>query len=265
MNALINQAMRNGRTTISFLFFIFLFAASCNTTYQPQSVKFVDYRLTPGDKKDTAITRLLQPYADSVNRSMNAVVVVSEKELEKKQPEGTLGNVMADAMLVKAKRAYKTNVDAAFVNYGGIRLTSMAAGEITRGKIFELAPFDNIIVLLKINGKTLQEFLNHISSRGGWPAAGIRWQIKNLPAPQPGKQAVNVLINGTAIDANATYTIALVDYVANGGDDCSMLKSIPQINNGYLYRDALTEYLSDINKQGKKLAPEIENRVTNAE
>lgn len=250
--------MRNGRTIILLVFSAFIFSASCKTAYQPQAVKFVDYRLTSNEKKDNALIQLLQPYADSVNKSMNAVIIVSENELEKKQPEGTLGNVMADAMLVKAKQVYKTNVDAAFINYGGIRLTSMAAGEITRGKIFELAPFDNIIVLLKINGKTFQEFLNHISSRGGWPAAGARWQIKN-------KQAVNVLINGTAIDETAVYTIAMVDYVANGGDDCSMLKSIPQVNNGYLFRDALTEYLSDIHKQGKKLAPKIENRVTNAE
>jgi 2',3'-cyclic-nucleotide 2'-phosphodiesterase (5'-nucleotidase family) len=257
--------MRNGRTTISFLFFIFLFAASCNTTYQPQSVKFIDYRFSQTNKKDSALIQLLQPYADSVNKSMNDVVVVSETELEKKQPEGTLGNVMVDAMLVKAKQAYKTNVDAAFVNYGGIRLTTMPAGTITKGKIFELAPFDNIIVLLKVSGKTFQQFLNHISGRGGWPAAGVTWQMKNLPAGQAGKQAVNVLVNGTPIDENGTYTIAMVDYVANGGDDCAMLKSIPQINNGYLYRDALTEYLSDINKQGKKLAPKIENRVTNAE
>lgn len=257
--------MRNGRTAISALFLWGFFAASCNTSYQPQSVKYVDYRVTTGNKKDSALMALLQPYSDSVNASMNAVVVVSENELEKKQPEGTLGNVMADAMLVKSRQAYKINVDAAFVNYGGIRLGSLAAGDITRGKIFELAPFDNIIVLLKVNGKTLQEFLNYISSRGGWPAAGVRWQIKSLAAGQPGKQAVNVLVNGNAIDVNAMYTIAMVDYVANGGDDCTMFKSTPQINNGYLYRDALTEYLADIHTQGKKLVTKIENRVTNAE
>ena len=62
---------------------------------------------------------------------------------------------------------------------GGIRLNAVPAGDITRGKIFEMSPFDNIIVLQKLNGKLLQEFLNHISGRGGWPAAGIQWQIKN--------------------------------------------------------------------------------------
>ena len=57
----------------------------------------------------------------------------------------------------------------------------------------------------------------------------------------------------------------MVDYVANGGDDCIMLKPIPQKSTGYVLRDALIEYFSEINIQGKKISSQIENRVTNAE
>jgi 2',3'-cyclic-nucleotide 2'-phosphodiesterase (5'-nucleotidase family) len=193
-----------------------------------------------------------------VYKSMNAVIAVAAKELEKKQPEGTLGNVMVDAMLAKAKQANKMPVDAAFINYGGIRLTSVAAGNITRGKVFELTPFDNDIVLQKLSGKILQQFLNHISAKGGWPVAGITWQIKN-------KTAVNILINGLPIDETLIYTIAMVDYVANGGDDCAMLRPIPQVSIGYVLRDALIAYFMELNTQGKKITATIENRVTNAE
>jgi 2',3'-cyclic-nucleotide 2'-phosphodiesterase (5'-nucleotidase family) len=189
---------------------------------------------------------------------MNNVVAVAGAELAKSQPEGALGNVLADAMLVKARASYKCNVDIAVINYEGIRLNSIPAGNITKGKIFELSPFDNILVLIKINGKLLQEFLNHISNKGGWPVSGVQWQIKN-------KIAINVIINGKPIDITAMYTIALTDYIANGGDDCIMLKSIPQINNGYLFRDAIMEYFADINKQGKEIVAQIENRVSNAE
>jgi 2',3'-cyclic-nucleotide 2'-phosphodiesterase (5'-nucleotidase family) len=237
---------------------IVILSPSCKTVYQPQSVSYKDYRLTPTGKQNDAVAQLLKPYSDSVNKSMNDVVAVSASELVKTQPEGTLGNVLADAMLVKARQSYKTSIDAAFVNHGGIRLNAIPAGNITRGKIFELSPFDNIVVLLKLKGKLFQEFLNHISGRGGWPAAGIQWQIKN-------KKAIGVLINGKPLDENASYTIAVADYVANGGDDCVMLKNVPQINNGYLFRDAVLDYMADINKQGKKIAATIENRVTNAE
>jgi 2',3'-cyclic-nucleotide 2'-phosphodiesterase (5'-nucleotidase family) len=239
-------------------FFAILFLISCKTIYQPQAVQYIDYRLTQQSKQDSGLNNLLQPYADSVNKSMNTVIAVAATELEKKQPEGTLGNIMADAMLAKAKQGYKTPVDGAFFNYGGIRLTSIAAGNITRGKIFELAPFDNNIVIQKLSGKVLQEFLNHISEKGGWPVAGISWQIKN-------KAAINILINGQPITDTTVYTIAMVDYVANGGDDCIMLRPIPQKSTGYVLREALIEYFIDLNKEGKKISSQIENRVTNAE
>jgi 2',3'-cyclic-nucleotide 2'-phosphodiesterase (5'-nucleotidase family) len=250
--------MRKSSFIISLVFFSILLSASCKTHYQPNSINFIDYRFDAATKKDSALQFFLQPYADSVNKSMNSVIVITETELEKKQPEGTLGNIMADALYSKAKQWYRTNVDAAIINYGGIRLPSIPKGNITRGRLFELAPFDNTILLLKIKGKTFLQFLNHISARGGWPAAGVKWQIKN-------KEATNIIMNGTAFNENTDYTIALTDYVANGGDDCDMLRTIPQINGGFLFRDALIEYLSDINLQGKAIAPVIENRVTNAE
>lgn len=247
---------------ISLVFFAGLVAitlsVSCKLTYQPQSVQFKDYQLNQTNKQDSSLIALVRPYADSVNKSMNGIVAVSETELEKKQPEGTLGNVLADGMLKMAERNYATHVDAAFINYGGIRLPSIPAGNITRGKIFELAPFDNVLVLQKVSGKVMQEFLDHIAGRKGWPCAGITMQIKN-------KKAINVMIGGVALNESTIYTIANNDYVANGGDDCIMLKTIPQVNNGYLFRDAVIDYFTQYTREGRKISAKIENRVTNAE
>jgi 2',3'-cyclic-nucleotide 2'-phosphodiesterase (5'-nucleotidase family) len=240
-----------------FLFLLTSWLFSCQTFYQPQSVKYKDYRLTQTSKQDGALNTALKPYTDSVNKNMNDIIAVAEEELVKRQPEGSLGNIMADGMLAIAKEKYNQPIDASFINFGGIRLQAIPAGNITRGKLFELAPFDNIIVLQKIEGKVFQQFLNHISTRGGWPTAGITWQIKN-------KTAVNVMIGGLPLNETAMYTIALVDYVANGGDDCEMLKSIPQINNGILFRDAIITYFSSFTKQGKTIPAITEKRVSNA-
>jgi 2',3'-cyclic-nucleotide 2'-phosphodiesterase (5'-nucleotidase family) len=246
------------------LFFI-LFVTSCHTAYQPQSLKYQDYRINQKQTGNNEITALLKPYSDSVNNTMNGVVAVAGITLEKKQPEGTLNNVLADAMLVMAKEKYQTKIDGALINFGGIRLPSIPAGNITLGKIYEVAPFDNIIVLLKLNGKVLHRLLDHISSKGGWPCAGISWQIKNLPDTQQHKSAVNIFIAGSPLDENKEYSIALLDYIANGGDECEMLKTIPQQNNGYLFRDAVIDYFTKLNKEGKKITASIEKRVTNAE
>lgn len=248
--------MRKLTTTFS-LIGLLIISYSCNPVYRASSVQYKDYPIQ-NDRKDPAFQKFLQPYADSVNNSMNMVIGELATTLEKKQPEGTLGNFMADAMKAMAEKYYATKVDGAFVNYGGIRLTSMQAGTITRGKIFELMPFDNIIVLQKVKGTVLKEFLDHIISRGGWPVAGITMEMKD-------KKAVNVLIDGNPLDEQMVYTIANSDYVANGGDYCEMLKAIPQINKGYLLRDGLIEYVQSFTKKGQAITATIQNRVKNAQ
>jgi len=240
------------------LFLCLFFAVSCDTAYQTYTVQYKDYRISSKQPASNELSSMLKPYADSVNKSMNDVVAVAGITLEKKQPEGTLGNLLADAMMAKAKEKFNTPVDAVFMNSGGIRLPSIPQGNITRGKIFELSPFDNQIVLLKLNGKILQQFLDTTAIRGGWPTAGCTYQLKN-------KKAVNITIGGQPLNENAEYTIGMVDYVANGGDNCDMLKPIAQQSRGYLFRDAIIEYFADAPKQGKALVSKIENRVSYAE
>lgn len=231
---------------------------SCKTAYQPTTVEFNDYKISQVTSESNSLTRLLKPYAESVNKNMNDVIAIAAINLEKRTPEGTLGNVLADAMLFKAREKYGKNVDASFINSGGIRLPSIAKGNITRGKIFELAPFDNLIVLLEINSKDLLLFLDLVAGKGGWPCAGITYQIKN-------NKPVNVQLRGAPLDENTVYTIALVDYIANGGDNCDMLKDLPQQNKGYLFRDAIIDYFTDLNNSGKTITSSIEKRVSNAD
>jgi 2',3'-cyclic-nucleotide 2'-phosphodiesterase (5'-nucleotidase family) len=189
---------------------------------------------------------------------MNGVVGIAEKNLDKKQPESTLGNFMVDAFLSMAAEKYNTHVDVAFLNYGGIRLTQLPAGNVTTGKIFELMPFDNLLILQKLKGDVLQQFLDLTAAKGGSPVAGITMQIKD-------KKAVNVMIGGKPLDPNTTYTTVNSDFIANGGDNADMLRTVPQISNGYLMRDAILDYIKKLKSQGKNINANIENRVTNAQ
>jgi len=243
---------------ISSYFFIVTAFVSCKTGYLPSAVQFQDYRVANKEVISNNLSVMLKPYSDSVNKSMNDVIATAGMNLEKMQPEGTLNNVMADALLNMAIKKYQTKVDASFLNYGGIRLPSLREGNITRGKIFEISPFDNVIVLLNVDGGVLQQFLNIIAKRGGWPCAGIQFQIKN-------NVATNVEINGQPMQPNNRYTIATIDYVANGGDDCDMLKGLPQQNNGYLFRDAVITYFANQQQQGKLIVSSLQNRVSNAQ
>jgi 2',3'-cyclic-nucleotide 2'-phosphodiesterase (5'-nucleotidase family) len=240
-----------------FAFFIFI-ATSCSTSFVPVKAEHDGYRISDSLSRDTFMYSLMAPYRDSVDRSMNQVIGVAEKSLEKKQPEGTLGNFMADAMFYAGSKKYGIPVDGAFVNYGGVRITQLAAGPVTRSKVFEMMPFDNLVIIQRLKGSELQAFLNLIADRGGWPMSGITMQIKD-------RKAINVQVGGKPLDLTKTYTIINSDYVASGGDNAAMLKNLPQESNGYLMRDAIFDYIKMLQAEGKKINANIENRVTNVE
>src|SRR5689334_2269438 len=84
------------------------FILSCNTSYQSQSLQYKTYRISGTGPQDAELTTVIKPYSDSVNKSMNDIVGFAEKTLEKKAPEGSLGNFMVDAFFIMAKEKYNT-------------------------------------------------------------------------------------------------------------------------------------------------------------
>lgn len=231
---------------------------ACARQYTAGSMNYTAYRIKNTMPVDRAVQDLLLPYADSVNKSMNKVIAEVAVTLDKKQPESKLGNVLADAMKQEGERLYGMAIDAAFVNYGGVRLMQLPAGPLTIGKVFEVMPFDNILVLQKVPGSVVKELLDHIAGRGGWPCSGVQFQIRD-------KKAEGVVIGGKPLDPNKEYVIANSDFIANGGDDCTMLRKYPQINKGILVRDAFIQYFSRLGQEGKKINAELENRIVNAQ
>jgi 2',3'-cyclic-nucleotide 2'-phosphodiesterase (5'-nucleotidase family) len=251
------------RLFVAFISAVFLTAcgsqkkvSSSNTNNLPQ-YKYIEYKIDSSYFKDTSMLAFLQPYSKGVRSIMDVVIGTLTTTLETKTPEGTLGNFAADAMRNVAQKVFSRKVDIAIVNYSGLRVDIIPAGPITLGKMYELMPFDNLLVLQQLKGTELQQLLDLIASKNGWPIAGVKMQIKD------GK-AVNVTVNNKPLDATAIYTIATTDYTANGGEGISILKSVKQISNGYLFRDALIDYVKDKTSKGQTISESIENRTVYA-
>lgn len=225
-----------------FSFIVLLFLLACKPT---------GYRATQTENRSRAIdptvateasptaeqvAQTIAPYRSQLGTKMEEEIATLVTDLEKGRPESRLGNWVADILLEAAENAFPDRqIDFAVQNYGGIRIGSLAAGPVTVGDIYELMPFDNELVLQELNGFVLQEFLDHLAADGGWPISrGIRFRIEE-------KRAVDVLIDGEALALNRNYTVALPDYVANGGSDASMLSDRRQISSGKLIRDLLIE------------------------
>lgn len=236
--------------------FATILVMSCKQSPQQSVVQYQGFQINKQAPVDSAILRLITPYGNRLKTSMSKIIGHSENGLYKKQPESEIGNFMADAMKEMAEKKFGKKVDASFVNYGGVR-SYIAKGDVTVGQIFELMPFDNLVILQEVSGAVLQQFLDLTALDGGWPLSGLSMEIKD-------KKAIHILIGGKPLDRDAKYWIANSDYVANGGSNCSMLKGIPQENKGYLLRDALIEYAMATTARGKSIDSNMENRVVNA-
>lgn len=167
---------------------------------------------------DTAMVNKILPYKIKLDAEINQVVGITDLILIREKPEGTLGNLAADAVLAYARKNSQEFVDFAVLNYGGIRIASIGKGVITTGKLFEMMPFDNEIVLVKVTGKEVQELFKVIAENEGWPVSGVTCQLQQ-------KEATEIKINGTPLNDTIVYTIATSDYLANGGDQVTCFKA----------------------------------------
>lgn len=207
---------------------------------------------------DTAIKVYYKPYKDSLDKIMKVPLAELAEDLTKKMPESTLGNFMADMLKIKTEEYYGKKIDIAVLNYGGIRVPSLTKGILMVEHAYLLMPFDNYLTVQILTGQQVQDFCDSMALKGGWPIAGMSFKIKD-------KKAINVLVNNQKVDMAQKYAMATNDYLANGGDGIAFLRSIPQIQTGKLFRDAIMEYWKEQTKAGKKISSTLENRISNAE
>ena len=205
-------------------------------------------------KDDPEANALIAPYKAQLDDVMNEVITELPQEISKQKPESPLGNLVTD---VAAERLRKEGyeVDLAVINYGGLRIPYLSKGPLTRGEVFELAPFDNTLVIVEMPGEKLDSFLLLIAQTGGWPiSAEARITIKD-------QQVVHATISGQPIMATKIYKVATVDYIANGGDNMKLMEVLNRDDTGILFRDVLIDYFMAAEKEGKKISPSVEGRI----
>ena len=241
---------------LSVLFFLGLQFSSCKSVNYLSNVDA--NRIDVSEKNnlvpDAAISALIAPYKAELDKVMNEVLGQTEIDLKKGRPESTLGNWMADAIHRKAAKKLGEPIDFAIQNYGGIRIPVIKKGPITRGKIFELMPFDNKIIVLYLNKAEVEQLIQHLVDANGWPVShGIK--INRLS-----EEDISVLIKDKPLQEGKIYKVALPDYVANGGSDSSFLKDKQRKNLEYYIRDALIQDVLDFTAKKEAINSPKEGR-----
>jgi len=158
--------------------------------------------------------------------------------------ESTLGDLAADAMRAEGK------ADMAFQNSGGLR-ADLPEGVITKGSVYDVMPFDNTLVVVKLTGAEVLRMLEQGLAHGRVSQqSGLRYRF-DLSRPEMQRLVSVTLADGSPLEDARTYTVAVNNFMAEGGDNYDILKMAHEkVDTGTLVREALERYIVARAKDG---------------
>lgn len=246
-----------------FLFSLVLtLAGGCQRTWQA-SPKLQKSLLGVSDKiaADPIAEKTIAPYRQQVTSRMAEVLGVAPFPLEKLPVESPVGNFVADLQRTQAIKITGKPVDIGLMTSGGIR-TPLKQGNLTMGDVFELMPFENELLVITVSSPVLQQLLAYATQPHIYKEAGKVISTSNVTYSIQNNQPQQVFIGGQPLDSTKTYTIALSDYLANGGDNLGFLKNpVATQKTGVLLRDAIVKEIRELTAQGKPVEAKLEGRV----
>ncbi|MGL5920046.1 MAG: 5'-nucleotidase C-terminal domain-containing protein [Bacteroidales bacterium] len=170
-------------------------------------------------QEEPEMTALIAPYKAKMDSIMSEVIGYSNETMDSKLPDSALPQFVIEIMRSQAEKATGEKVDAALVNLGGLR-SPLYKGDVTIGSIFSIFPFENALTLITVKGKDLKELYKVVNER------------KRLAAT-----VIPDLID------NKEYRLATIDYLVDGNDNASALKSATnRTDTNILLRDLIIDY-----------------------
>jgi 2',3'-cyclic-nucleotide 2'-phosphodiesterase (5'-nucleotidase family) len=150
---------------------------------------------------DLASTEAAEPKAQELiagwKQKLDALLGEAIGYSQKGVAQEQLGSWLATAL----KEQY--HADIGLVNAKGAR-ASLPKGQVTKASVFDLIPFENSVVVVKVPGEQLKQALSNPEAR----FVGLK--------------------SAKQIDAKKTYTVATNSYVFFGGDGFSLQKADPK-------------------------------------
>ncbi|MCG8321394.1 MAG: 5'-nucleotidase C-terminal domain-containing protein [Cytophagales bacterium] len=230
----------------------------CSPAFLPNSdIKARNIEVNESASADSTIVAMIRPYKTNLDREMKTVIGTARYHLDNHpgRGESILGNFVADLLLRESEKKYGEKIDMAIINsHGGLR-TTISKGPITKEKIFELMPFENNMLVLELSGSLTQQFFDHCAKTLRNNVAGARFTIEN-------DKAAGVRINGKTLDPNSSYTLAISDYLAEGGGGFGFLNQANRLANlNYKIRDMIIDHIKDLTDQNKMIEAQLDGRI----
>lgn len=228
------------RAILLFILHSSLFTLHSATAQQYKVHSFCWERVEVTSKLDATpsaeATKVVAPYKASVDSMMAPVLGLSRVAMTVKRPESLLSNWAADVMVEGGTATGLDPADMGLVNVGGLR-NNMPEGIVRRGDIMLISPFENYVVVLEMKGADLLELMRNIAAvKGEGVSSSVRMEIS------ADGELLSCTIGGKEIDPERIYTIATIDYLAEGNDKMTALKkAVKRHEIGILARDVMME------------------------
>ncbi|MDR1368754.1 MAG: 5'-nucleotidase C-terminal domain-containing protein [Dysgonamonadaceae bacterium] len=198
---------------------------------------------------------LVEKYKSQLDDQMNEVIGEATETMRSATPQSLLTNLTSDVMKQSGEKYSGQPVDFAVCNVHGHRAI-LAQGSITVGNLFEIYSFDNLLVVLDLEGKYVKQlFKYYASNKGEGVSSDVQLKIKD-------KKIESLSIGGKPVNDNQTYRIATLDYLADGNSGMSALtKATKILDTGITLRDVMIDYVRKCTAEGKKINSKLDNRI----
>jgi len=193
---------------------------------------------------NTAVKAILDSYSSKLGPILNEVVgtasVAYDHDTDANQvtPMGELSSML----LAKAG-----GTQIGIFNGGGIR-TGLTAGDITMGEMYQIFPFDNTLVTMKLSGAELKKVIEHgIMTTDFKPGQfyGINvWYDSSKPYMD--RITHMELLDGTPIEMDKDYTVSSIDFLMSGGDKYDFSGATEVHDTLIPLRDKLVNMIKDM-------------------
>lgn len=240
------------------LFLLLLFSEGCASVASADySVSDLETAIIQVDSTFTAdpeMAALIAPYKKQISEEMNEIIGYAAKELTEGPVESTLGNFVADLTEEKTEQYTGMEVDMGAITMGGLRIP-VPEGPVRLRDVYELMPFENYILVLELSGEQTRGLFEYAARTKDIAISGSKL------VAEKGKPVL-VEINGQPFNPAKTYTLAISDYLANGGDNMTFLKEAKRLAvTDVKLRDIIIEKFKELHARGQKADAAIEGRM----
>lgn len=229
------------------LVFFLSLSWACKTEVHLNKIEGQQINISDSLAIDQEIEDFIKPYREHVNKNLDSVLAYAVNTYSKKDGEfnTAIGNMMADAIYEQANPVFKSrtgeDIDFVLLNHGGIRAI-ISKGNITTRTAYEVMPFENSTVVVKLKGAQVKELIKYlVIDKRAHPISKLKIVLDN------DGNLKSAGLNGKPLDYSKTYNVATNDYLYNGGDSMDFFKTNDSLYVlDYKIRNVLIDYFTKI-------------------